>query len=261
MPSEAAVSEQRPYGLCQSNPDSPGDTCGYTYIRVSSSSRFFNLPIARVIFTHPYSTPSSSAVQQTVFRTRLLSSPRTGGLDSLDHLTNYFSTTFEPFTHALAILLQPSPPSMCYHKRVVFQCNHSSFGKMTRKCFLQLAYENGECESPCGKRDFNPIQSIKVQVLCHGCSVKVTDQIHKIATIKQKIAEAKAKLKVDVKFGNKQHAGNATESNATENEEEEEDESLSPVSLSFSEELGAGMVSSSTGSETREDEQEERGDQ
>ncbi|ROV88388.1 hypothetical protein VMCG_10522 [Cytospora schulzeri] len=93
---------------------------------------------------------------------------------------------------------------------VVFQCNHSSFGRMTRKCFLQLAFENGECGSPCGKRDINPIQSVKVHVLCHGCLAKVTDQVHKIAVIKQKIAEAKAKLNIDVDDDEKEGLDNET---------------------------------------------------
>lgn len=132
---------------------------------------------------------------------------------------------------------------MCYHKRVVFQCNHSSFGKMTRKCFLQLAYKNGECEFPCGKRDFNPLQSIKVQVICHGCSVKVADQVHKIASIRQKIAEAKAMLKVNVDVGNEQNSGGARGATRKEIQDEDENESLSPVSLSFSEDLGASAGS------------------
>lgn len=130
---------------------------------------------------------------------------------------------------------------MCYYKRVVFQCNHSSFGKISRKCFLQLAYENGECESPCEKRDINPIQSIRVQVLCRECSAKVTDQVHKIAAIKQKIAEAREKLKIDVDGDDKEGSDDETVS---------ENETLSPVSLSFTRELGAEMRSSSTGSET-----------
>lgn len=139
---------------------------------------------------------------------------------------------------------------MCYYKRVVFKCNHSSFGKISRKCFLQLAYENGERGSPCGKRDINPIQSIKVQVLCRECSTKVTDQAHKIAAIKQKIAKAKVKLKIDVDDDDKEDS---------DNESVSENETLSPVSLSFSSRWGAELGFSSTGSGTRKGKSKEKG--
>lgn len=136
---------------------------------------------------------------------------------------------------------------MCHYKRVVFQCNHSSLGQMTRKCFLQLAYENNECDAPCGKRDNSPIQSIKVQVLCHKCAAKVADQVHKIAAIKQRIAEAKAKLKLHVDDDDKMYANH-----------EIEDEILSPVSLSLPERLGAATSSSSTGSDTQHEKVHEK---
>ncbi|KUI65930.1 hypothetical protein VM1G_01300 [Cytospora mali] len=113
---------------------------------------------------------------------------------------------------------------------------------MTRKCFLQLAHENNECPTPCGKRGINPIHSIKVQVLCHECSAKVADWVHKIAIIKQQIVEAKAKLNIDVGSDNKEAAN-------VENMSENKHETLSPVSLSFSKELGTETGSSLTGSE------------
>lgn len=128
----------------------------------------------------------------------------------------------------LAVLRPPNLPGMCYYKRVVFLCNHSSFGKMTRKCFLQLAYENGKCAAPCGNRNINPMQSIKVQVLCQGCSTKITDQLQKIAAIRQQIAEAKAKLGISDHAGDKELVG-----------DENKNETLSPVTVSFSKELGA----------------------
>ncbi|KUI62762.1 hypothetical protein VP1G_09866 [Cytospora mali] len=113
---------------------------------------------------------------------------------------------------------------------------------MTRKCFLQLAYENNECPAPCGKQGINPFHCIKVQVLCHECSTKVADWVHKIAIIKQQIVEAKAKLNIDVGSDIKEAAND-------EDMNKNKHETLSPVSLSFSKELGTETGSSLTASE------------
>lgn len=118
---------------------------------------------------------------------------------------------------------------MCYYKRVVFRCNHASFGNMTRKCFLQLAYEHAECAAPCGKRFINPLQSIKVQVPCQECSAKFTDRAHKIAAIKRQIDSVKKKLKIDVNGSGKLDADSGKSENGM----------LSPVPLVGSEKLAA----------------------
>lgn len=134
---------------------------------------------------------------------------------------------------------------MCYYKRAVFQCNHSLFSKMTRKCFLQLAYENGESAAPCGKRDGNPMQSIKVQEPCCECSAKIACQANKIAVIKQRVAEMKMTLSKISADGNEKGA-------VGKGEDEDEDETLSPVTLTFltegDQDQVAVMSSSSTGS-------------
>ncbi|KAK7744890.1 hypothetical protein SLS53_003123 [Cytospora paraplurivora] len=100
---------------------------------------------------------------------------------------------------------------------------------MTRKCFLQLAYEHAECAAPCGKYSISPLQSIRVQVPCQECSAKLTEQVHKIAAIKQQIDSVKKKLKIDVDGRGKLDADFG----------KSENETLSPVPLVRSEKLAA----------------------
>lgn len=86
---------------------------------------------------------------------------------------------------------------MCWYKRVIFADNHSRIAGVVRKCHLQLAHENGETASSCGKVDFHPVQSIRVAEVCPDCAARLEKQADMLATIKEQLAEAKTKLRLD----------------------------------------------------------------
>ncbi|KAI3398307.1 hypothetical protein diail_9530 [Diaporthe ilicicola] len=115
---------------------------------------------------------------------------------------------------------------MCWYKRIIFADNHTKLAGLVRKCHLQLAYENAETSSGCGKVDFHSVQSIKVQSICPDCAARLGKEANMLATIKQRLAQAKTKLQL-----------NTDKNSATmvdEREGSEDDEAFSPLSMTFS---------------------------
>lgn len=115
---------------------------------------------------------------------------------------------------------------MCWYKRVIFSDNHAKPAGLVRKCHLQLAYENGETGSGCGKMDFHLTQSLRVQEVCPDCAARLGKQANMLANIKEQLAQAKTKLqlstdkKVDALMGDS---------------DTDDNEAFSPVSISFAE--------------------------
>ncbi|KAG6362191.1 hypothetical protein INS49_010421 [Diaporthe citri] len=116
---------------------------------------------------------------------------------------------------------------MCWYKRVIFADNHAKPAGLVRKCHLQLAYENGETSSGCGKMDFHLVQSIRVQEVCPDCAARLGKQANMLATIKEQISQAKTKLRLST---DSKSDGVVDEPDAVDG-----DEAFSPVSISFSE--------------------------
>lgn len=115
---------------------------------------------------------------------------------------------------------------MCWYKRVIFACNHSKLAGVVRQCHLQMAYEDGETSSGCGKIDFNLVQSIRVQEVCPGCAAKQGKQANMVATIREQLAQARSKLRLDTV--------KKSEAVADEPKSEDDDEAFSPLSINFS---------------------------
>jgi hypothetical protein len=61
---------------------------------------------------------------------------------------------------------------MCYHKRIVYLCAHSGWGKEVRTCNLQKAFLDGSHNEECENMFGHPLQSTKVQSLCNVCAAK-----------------------------------------------------------------------------------------
>lgn len=114
---------------------------------------------------------------------------------------------------------------MCWYKRVVFADNHSKLAGLVRKCHLQLAYETGETASGCGKTDFHPLQSIKIEGACPDCASRLGKQADMLAAIKEKIAQAKTKLRLD----------SSSDTVVDKLDEDDADEAFSPVNINFPE--------------------------
>lgn len=114
---------------------------------------------------------------------------------------------------------------MCWYKRVIFADNHSRIAGVVRKCHLQLAYENGETGSGCGKVDFHPVQSIRVPEVCPDCAARLDKQADMLATIKEQLAEARTKLRL----GTDNSSGAIVE----ESDAHDGNEAFSPLSISF----------------------------
>lgn len=114
---------------------------------------------------------------------------------------------------------------MCWYKRVIFADNHSRIAGVVRKCHLQLAHENGETGSGCGKVDFHPMQSIRVPEVCSDCAARLDKQADMLATIKEQLAEAKTKLRLGTDNGSGSMVG--------ESDAHDGNEAFSPLSISF----------------------------
>ncbi|KAL1853253.1 putative endonuclease lcl3 [Diaporthe australafricana] len=111
---------------------------------------------------------------------------------------------------------------MCWYKRTIFSDNHTKLAGLVRKCHLQLAFENAETSSGCGKIDFHLVQSIKVQGACPDCAAKFGKEANMLATIKEQLAQAKTKLRL-------------TTDKKTDLDASDGNEGFSPVNVSFSE--------------------------
>lgn len=116
---------------------------------------------------------------------------------------------------------------MCWYKRVIFAENHAKPAGLVRKCHLQLAYENGETSSGCGKMDFHLTQSIKVQEVCPDCAARLGKQANTLATIKEQLAQAKSKLRLSTSKN--------SDALVCESDTDDGNEAFSPVNINFPE--------------------------
>ncbi|KAK2610424.1 hypothetical protein N8I77_003854 [Diaporthe amygdali] len=110
---------------------------------------------------------------------------------------------------------------MCWYKRVIFSDNHSKLAGLVRKCHLQLAFENTETTSGCGTVNFHSMQSLKVQNICPDCTVRRNKEADMLATIKEQLAQAKTKLRLNTEYND-------------HGREVNELEAFSPLSVRFS---------------------------
>lgn len=111
---------------------------------------------------------------------------------------------------------------MCYFRRLVYDlCSHVKFlgPDPVRKCHLQLAYECGETEVPCGKMIEHSYMSIKVDENCKSCAAKINKAQGTLSRIRDQLAMAKLKLRIPPEALGDCESG--------------DDEALSPVDLTF----------------------------
>lgn len=87
---------------------------------------------------------------------------------------------------------------MCYFKRLIYTtCSHALFlgPDPVRKCHLQLAYEAGETDVPCGKMWLHSYTSLKVDGLaCHKCRRTAGT----LSRIRSQLRDMRLRLNVDV---------------------------------------------------------------
>lgn len=118
---------------------------------------------------------------------------------------------------------------MCFFRRLVFDhCSHVKFlgPDPVRKCHLQLAYECGETEAPCGKMIEHSYMSLKVDEKCKACAAKISKAEGTLSRIRDQLAMAKLKLRIPPE--------------PLEAIEEDGDEALSPVDLGLGA-IGLGL--------------------
>lgn len=109
---------------------------------------------------------------------------------------------------------------MCFFRRLVYShCSHIKFlgPDPVRKCYLQLAYECGETEVPCGKMIEHSYMSLKVYENCKTCAIRIDKAQGTLSRIRDQLALAKLKLRIP--------------SIPLKKGDENEDEALSPVDL------------------------------
>lgn len=129
---------------------------------------------------------------------------------------------------------------MCIFRRLFYNsCSHHLYlgPDPVRKCHLQLAYECGETEVPCGKMLPHSYMSLKINEPCKACAFKTEKAGNTLSRIKEQLAMAKLKLKIPAEVrmvGTGQGGKKGKGEDKKDEEEEEEEEALSPVELMFS---------------------------
>ncbi|CAN8098689.1 unnamed protein product [Discula destructiva] len=113
---------------------------------------------------------------------------------------------------------------MCIFRRLYYDhCSHYQYlgPDPVRKCHIQLAYERGNLEIPCGKMFPHSYMSLKVDEHCKTCEAKISKAEGTLSLIRTQLAMAKLKLRVPPKVA------------AEARKETNGDEALSPIDLSF----------------------------
>lgn len=140
---------------------------------------------------------------------------------------------------------------MCFFRRIIYsRCAHyRSLGPdPARKCYVQLAYECGEVEMPCGKLWHHGYVTTRLDGLCKGCDVKMGKACSTLTTFKDKLAQARLQLEnVHTRKTGSREAGG--------DDDDDDDESMSPVSVQFTAapKMLASLRSSAPESEAREE--------
>ncbi|KAK3939143.1 hypothetical protein QBC46DRAFT_233136, partial [Diplogelasinospora grovesii] len=77
---------------------------------------------------------------------------------------------------------------MCYHGRVLYICNHSSWGNVVRQCEAEQEFERGEIDQGCSRMWPHAYKTVRVQTDCKPC-------IEKKAQMDAKLSEVKTRMK------------------------------------------------------------------
>ncbi|PMD26598.1 hypothetical protein NA56DRAFT_539922, partial [Hyaloscypha hepaticicola] len=87
---------------------------------------------------------------------------------------------------------------MCWHRRVIFSCNHFKWGGEVRPCAVQKLYIAGEWSESCETMNSHPLHSLTVQTMCKKCEqqrAKLEGTISRTRLLMKELNESLTKLK------------------------------------------------------------------
>ncbi len=84
---------------------------------------------------------------------------------------------------------------MCFHKRLVFACNHHAWLNLKRPCALEESFNRGEVDMGCTVKWSHGFDTISIQACCRKCIRVQASHKNRLSEAKEKIKALKAKLK------------------------------------------------------------------
>jgi hypothetical protein len=87
---------------------------------------------------------------------------------------------------------------MCWHQRIIYSCNHYTWGAEITPCALEKLYRAGEWSEPCETMNSHPLHSLTVQKLCKKCQrkrSKLEGTMSRLKALMKELNESLSKLK------------------------------------------------------------------
>lgn len=91
---------------------------------------------------------------------------------------------------------------MCWHRRIIFSCNHYKWGTEVGPCTLQKLHSAGEWTEPCDTMNSHPLHSLTVQRMCKKCErkkAKLEGTMSRMKLLMEELNESLSKLKREEK--------------------------------------------------------------
>jgi hypothetical protein len=91
---------------------------------------------------------------------------------------------------------------MCWHRRVIFSCNHFQWGAEVHSCVVQKLYISGEWTESCETMNSHPLHSLTVQTMCKKCerkTAKLEGTMSRTKLLMKDLNESLTRLKREVK--------------------------------------------------------------
>ncbi len=84
--------------------------------------------------------------------------------------------------------------TMCFHRRLVFSCNHHAWLGITRPCPVEESFNRGEIDMGCSVQWSHGFDTIRIQSGCPKCLERQTGEQFRLGLIKDQIKVLKDHL-------------------------------------------------------------------
>lgn len=83
---------------------------------------------------------------------------------------------------------------MCYHRRLIFGCNHHAWLEITKPCEVEEAFNSGQADTGCDRQWSHPFHVIRIQSKCGQCVKRQKGDNFQLGTVKDRIKAIKERL-------------------------------------------------------------------
>ncbi len=84
---------------------------------------------------------------------------------------------------------------MCFHRRIVFSCNHHVWLDITRPCPVEESFNRGEADTGCSVRWSHGFDTIRIQSSCVKCLERQAGEQFRLGAVKDQIKVLKEHLR------------------------------------------------------------------